>query len=192
MADAQAETGPLALRFGREERFRDLFQALREDSVTNSTYLVLMLLSTLLATLGLYQNSAAVVIGAMLIAPLMTPIISLSMGVLRQDMKMSRQSAVKIVLGVIIALLAAALLTLVFPHKPVTEEMMANANSHEANAKVRLINANARWKEEEEQYFIIPPILRPTVGIQNQGCYELRTPPCDLSCANKHAHYQLL
>ena len=41
---------------------------------------------------------------------------------------MSRQSAVKIVLGVIIALLAAALFTLVFPHKPVTEEMLARLN----------------------------------------------------------------
>lgn len=127
ISKASAKSIPF-FSYASEERFRDLFQALREDSVTNSTYLVLMLLSTLLATLGLYQNSAAVVIGAMLIAPLMTPIISLSMGVLRQDMKMSRQSAVKIVLGVIIALLAAALLTLVFPHKPVTEEMMARLN----------------------------------------------------------------
>ena len=114
--------------YASEERFRDLFQALREDSVTNSTYLVLMLLSTLLATLGLYQDSSAVVIGAMLLAPLMTPIISLSMGVLRQDMKMYRQSVVKIILGVMIALMSAALLTLVFPHKPVTEEMLARLN----------------------------------------------------------------
>ena len=82
----------------------------------------------MLATLGLYQNSAAVVIGAMLLAPLMAPIISLAMGMLRQDMKMSRQSAVKIIVGVVIALLAAALLTLVFPHKPVTAEMLARVN----------------------------------------------------------------
>lgn len=114
--------------YASEERFRDLFQALREDAATNSTYLVLMLLSTLLATIGLYQNSAAVVIGAMLLAPLMTPIISLSMGILRQDMKMSRQSTIKIILGVIIALLAAALVTLIFPHKPVTGEMLARLN----------------------------------------------------------------
>ncbi|MFC1630515.1 MAG: TIGR00341 family protein [Arenicellales bacterium] len=114
--------------YASEERFRDLFQALREDSVTNSTYIVLMILSTLLATIGLYQNSTAVVIGAMLLAPLMAPIISLAMGMLRQDKKISRQSAVKIIVGVVIALLSAALLTLMFPHKPVTSEMLARVN----------------------------------------------------------------
>lgn len=115
----------LLFSYASEERFRDLFQALCEDAATNSTYLVLMLLSTLLATIGLYQNSAAVVTGAILLAPLMTPIISLSMDILRQDMKKSRQSTIKILLGVIIALLAAALVTLIFPHKPVTVEMLA-------------------------------------------------------------------
>ncbi|NIA02659.1 MAG: TIGR00341 family protein [Planctomycetia bacterium] len=114
--------------YASEERFRDLFQALREDAATNTSYLILMLLSTLLATIGLYQNSAAVVIGAMLLAPLMTPIISLAMGLLRQDINMSRRSAVKIMLGVVIALLSAALFTRIFPHKPVTVEMLARLN----------------------------------------------------------------
>ena len=114
--------------YASEERFRDLFQALREDARTNSTYLSLMVLSTLLAAVGLYQNSSAVVIGAMLLAPLMTPIVSLSMGVLRRDVKMSRQSALKIAYGVMIALFAAALMTQLFPHKPITEEMQARLN----------------------------------------------------------------
>ena len=114
--------------YASEERFRDLFQALRDDARTSSTYLSLMVLSTLLAAVGLYQNSSAVVIGAMLLAPLMTPIVSLSMGLLRRDIKMSRQSALKIVYGVMIALLAAALMTQLFPHKPITAEMQARLN----------------------------------------------------------------
>lgn len=114
--------------YASEERFRDLFQALRDDARTNSTYLSLMVLSTLLAAVGLYQNSSAVVIGAMLLAPLMTPIVSLSMGMLRRDVKMSRQSALKIAYGVMIALFAAALMTQLFPHKPITEEMQARLN----------------------------------------------------------------
>jgi uncharacterized hydrophobic protein (TIGR00271 family) len=114
--------------YASEERFRDLFQVLREDAKTDSTYLSLMVLSTLLAAVGLYQNSSAVVIGAMLLAPLMTPIVSLSMGMLRRDVKMSRQSALKIAYGVMIALLAAALMTQLFPHKPITEEMQARLN----------------------------------------------------------------
>jgi len=114
--------------YASEERFRDLFLALREDARTNSMYIVLMVLSTMLATVGLYQNSSAVVIGAMLLAPLMTPIVSLAMGLLRQDKGLTTQSTVKIILGVVVALLSAILITQMFPHKPLTEEMQARLN----------------------------------------------------------------
>ncbi len=111
--------------YASEERFRDLFMALRNDAQTNSTYLVLMVLSTMLATVGLYLNSGSVVIGAMLLAPLMTPIVSLAMGLLRHDEKMTSQSTIKITVGVMIALLSSALISLLFPHKPMTNEMLA-------------------------------------------------------------------
>ena len=110
--------------FASEERFKDLFIALRDDSRMSSAYVALMILSTLLATIGLYQNSTAVVIGAMLLAPLMSPIISFAMGMLRRDHDLYRHSAVKIVIGIALALGSAALITLLFPHKPVTNEML--------------------------------------------------------------------
>jgi uncharacterized hydrophobic protein (TIGR00271 family) len=110
--------------YASEERFKDLFIALRDDARMSTAYVVLMLLSTLLATIGLYQNSTAVVIGAMLLAPLMSPIISFSMGMLRQDRDLYRHSAYKIVIGIALALGSAALITLMFPHKPVTSEML--------------------------------------------------------------------
>ena len=40
---------------------------------SNGLYLVLMVLSTMLAAAGLYLDSASVIIGAMLLAPLMAP-----------------------------------------------------------------------------------------------------------------------
>ena len=105
-----------------------MYTALREDSNTPSLYVVLMVLSTLLATLGLFLSSASVVIGAMLLAPLMAPIGSLSMGLVRQDDKLTIRSIRKILVGVIIALLAAATLSLMIAHKPVTAEMEARLN----------------------------------------------------------------
>ena len=111
--------------YASEDRFRDLFTALREDARLSSAYVILMFLSTMLATVGLYLNSSSVVIGAMLLAPLMSPIVSLAMGLLRQDQRMLRKSVKKISIGVGLALLAAALVALLFPHKPVTNEMLA-------------------------------------------------------------------
>ena len=114
--------------YASEERFRDLFISLREDARIQPTYLVLMVLSTALAAIGLYQSSSAVVIGAMLLAPLMAPIVSLAMGILRQDKKLSKHSVLSITAGIIIALTAAALVSFLFPHKPITMEMQARLN----------------------------------------------------------------
>ncbi len=111
--------------YASEERFRDLFTALREDARMTSAYVILMFLSTLLATVGLYLNSASVVIGAMLLAPLMAPIVSVAMGLLRQDRRLVTKSTKKISIGILIALAAAAVVALLFPHKPVTDEMLA-------------------------------------------------------------------
>ena len=108
-----------------EERFKELFQILRHDSKINFTYLVLMIISTLLATFGLFANSAAVIIGAMLVAPLMTPIVSVSMGLLRGDTKMISDSLIKIAMGVGLALLASSLLTFLLPTFEITSEMRA-------------------------------------------------------------------
>jgi len=98
---------------------------LRSDAKTNSVYIVLMLLSTLLASFGLFANSAAVVIGAMLLAPLMSPILSFSMGMLRGDELLLKGSLLKITLGVSLALLASGIVTLLLPQVDLSNEIKA-------------------------------------------------------------------
>jgi uncharacterized hydrophobic protein (TIGR00271 family) len=129
--------------YASEERFQDLFPALREDARINSIYLVLMVLSTMLATVGLYLNSASVIIGAMLLAPLMTPIVSLAMGILRGNIDLFKNSIGKIVIGIIIALLSSALITFLFPDKPITEEMLARLNPTLLDLGVAIISGIA-------------------------------------------------
>ncbi len=68
------------------------------------------------------------VIGAMLLAPLMAPIVALAMALLRQDTKMGRRSIGTIVVGIILALFASGLISLLFPYKPITPEMVARLN----------------------------------------------------------------
>lgn len=114
--------------YASEERFKALFLSLREDSETNMHYVVLMLLSTLLATIGLFSNSSAVVIGAMLLAPLMAPIVSFAMGMLRADERMIEYSLIKITVGIGLALLASAGVALLLPELALTDEMLARIN----------------------------------------------------------------
>jgi uncharacterized hydrophobic protein (TIGR00271 family) len=142
VAKATARTIPF-FSYASEERFRDLFSALREDAKTNGIYLALMVLSTMLATVGLYLNSASVVIGAMLLAPLMTPLVSLAMGLLRYDTELLKNSLNKTLIGIVIALMASALITLLFPHKPVTAEMEGRLNPTLLDLAVAVISGIA-------------------------------------------------
>ena len=82
-------------------------------------YFVLMLLSATIAGLGLANNSAAVVIGAMLVAPLMTPILAIAAAVVQGWGRRMMESlaivlagaAVAIGVGVAIAVVAPSLRT---------------------------------------------------------------------------------
>nr|WP_305906805.1 TIGR00341 family protein [Methylomarinum sp. Ch1-1]MDP4519512.1 TIGR00341 family protein [Methylomarinum sp. Ch1-1] len=106
-----------------ESDFKDLFLALKENSSISNSYVLLMILSSMLATLGLFLNSPSVVIGAMVLAPLMAPIVSLSMGMLRSDNDLTRRSAVTLSAGMIIALSLSALMAWLLPFQEVTNEI---------------------------------------------------------------------
>ncbi len=82
-----------------------------------------MVLSVVVASFGLFLSSPAVIIGAMVLAPLMAPIISLAMGLLRADRQMLERSLKTIAIGVGLALVTAALLALIIPIQKVTPEM---------------------------------------------------------------------
>jgi len=115
-------------KFASEERFKDLFQMLRSDAKINTSYIVLMIISTLLATVGLFANSTAVIIGAMLVAPLMTPIIALAMGLLRGEDAIIADSLVKIAVGILVALIASSSLAFLLPYSEMTSEMNNRIN----------------------------------------------------------------
>ena len=64
----------------------------------------------------------------MVLAPLMAPIIALSMGLLRYERRLVRQSLWKIGAGIFLALLTSILLTLLSPYQPFTGEMQGRLN----------------------------------------------------------------
>ena len=69
----------LVPQIDREDRIA-LVDRIQSSSNWDVDFFALMLLSTVIAAIGLIQNSAAVVIGAMLVAPLMTPLLGLGSG----------------------------------------------------------------------------------------------------------------
>ena len=107
------------------EAYAALFTALRDEARITSSYIILLILSTVIATLGLFINSGSVIIGAMLLAPLMQPIVSLSMGVLRQDTNLMLNGAKAIAVGVGLVLLSAMVIAQLTPMHDLGSEMSA-------------------------------------------------------------------
>ncbi len=77
------------------------------ESSLDSTYLVLIVGSCAIATFGLLSNSAAVIIGAMIIAPLMLPLRGLAFGALEGDIQLLRQGAISVGVGTLLAVILA-------------------------------------------------------------------------------------
>lgn len=76
---------------------------LLEESRLGVSYLILIIGSCAIATLGLLANSTAVIIGAMIIAPLMLPIRGLAFGALKGDIHLFRQGLIAVVTGTLLA-----------------------------------------------------------------------------------------
>lgn len=81
-----------------------------EESALDSTYLILIISSCIIATLGLLANSTAVIIGAMIVAPLMLPIRSLAFGALEGDLVLFRRGLIAVTVGTCLAVALALFL----------------------------------------------------------------------------------
>ena len=84
-----------------------------------------MISATIIATLGLYANSAAVIIGAMIVAPLMNPILSMSFGIVTANWRLYKRSIATVALGSFVSIFTAYLITFLLPVDIVRSEIMA-------------------------------------------------------------------
>ena len=92
---------------------------------TDLPFWSVLLLSGAIATLGLALDATAVVIGAMLVAPLLGPLLGLSLALAVGDGRLAIQTALTILIGAAGVTLLAAGLTLLLPFDTVTPEIAA-------------------------------------------------------------------
>ena len=85
----------------------ELKQVMARASVPYFGFYLMLGLATIIATFGLLSNSAPTIIGAMIIAPLMAPIISASYGIVASDWGLFSRSIVTTVTGLIMVIVLA-------------------------------------------------------------------------------------
>jgi uncharacterized hydrophobic protein (TIGR00271 family) len=85
---------------------------LLNESKLDTPYLILIISSCMIATFGLLSNSTAVIIGAMLVAPLMLPIRGLAFGALIGDRFLFKTGIVSVTAGTVLAIVLSCLIGL--------------------------------------------------------------------------------
>ncbi|WDE98363.1 DUF389 domain-containing protein [Lentisphaera profundi] len=147
----------------RFERFKDRFEyycnlavpqltregriALHEGLLMNSTwnfdFISLMLLSTSIAALGLISNSVAVVIGAMLVAPLMTPILAAGLALVQGNIPMIINASRSILFGFLASLGISFLIGLFTPMEHLTSEILSRGTPRMADLFIAFVSGIA-------------------------------------------------
>ena len=80
-----------------------------------SAFWTMLVLSAVVATAGVLSDSTATVIGAMIIAPLSTPIMGVALGIVRRSSAVTRRAAAYTFSGAVVVVAIGALFSLVIP-----------------------------------------------------------------------------
>ena len=125
-----------------EERI-EVNKQMRSGAQPDVDFFVMMALAALIATLGLLQNSAALIIGAMLVAPLFTPILALSLGIAQGHARLLRLAIEAALKGIALAITVAVILTVISPLRAVTQEIIARTQPNLFDLAVALASGAA-------------------------------------------------
>lgn len=102
-----------------------ILASVARDARLDTKYILLVVMATAIATLGLLQSSAPVVIGAMLVSPLLGPIMGIGFGLAVIDSGLIKRSLVTLAVGTILAIVVAVIIIWISPIKDVTPEIRA-------------------------------------------------------------------
>lgn len=147
----------------------------QEESGWSGRYLFMLAMSAGIAVLGLLLSSPAVVIGAMLISPLMNPILGLGFGLTLFDFAEVRRALAALAGGALLAVLFTALIVTVSPLKAPTAEILARTRPNLFDLLVALFAALAgsfaiiRGKGETITGVAIATALMPPLAVVGYG-----------------------
>lgn len=143
--DANGETGaetaatPTYGRVSREELYNDILEGANLDRV----YLAMTGLSTVVAAFGLIGDDAAVIIGAMVIAPLLGPNMAMSLATTLGDWRLLRKAALTNLAGLALCFFLAWLMGMVIGLDPAIPAVRARTSINYATLGLALAAGSA-------------------------------------------------
>jgi uncharacterized hydrophobic protein (TIGR00271 family) len=121
----------------------EVFVEMRRSARATVDFYAMMCLASSIAMLGLALNSGAVIIGAMLVAPLMSPMVAIAHGIVRGSLVMIRQGVDSTLKGIGVAIAVSTGITLIIPDFQATSEIMARTEPSAIDLLVALASGAA-------------------------------------------------
>ncbi|MBK8515467.1 MAG: DUF389 domain-containing protein [Saprospiraceae bacterium] len=107
------------------EEFEIVLDDVKRNALTEGTNLWILFFAILIASLGLNVNSTPVVIGAMLISPLIGPIVGVGFGAATNDLKLIRTSLRSYLFSTLVGLIASTIYFIVTPITTAQPEILS-------------------------------------------------------------------
>lgn len=126
----------------REDRI-EAYRVIRRGGRPTQDFFTMTALSSAIASLGLILDSAAVIIGAMLVAPLMSAIIGMGLAIIHGDMRFLFKTTSAVCKGLIIAILTGFVFGLVNFHGEPTDQILQRTSPSILDLLVALISGIA-------------------------------------------------
>jgi uncharacterized hydrophobic protein (TIGR00341 family) len=135
--DAQKNTNSQSTT--REELYQEIEKGARLDSL----FILLVILSTIVAAIGLIEDNTATLIGAMVIAPLLGPNIALAFATALGDVKLFWQALKSNVVGIGIAVFIGAVIGLLLPLDFQSQALLARTDVGLSGIVIALASGSA-------------------------------------------------
>jgi uncharacterized hydrophobic protein (TIGR00341 family) len=126
-------------RISREELYADIVDSVK----LSKNYLTLIVISSIIAAVGLMQNSVAIIIGAMVIAPLLGPNVGLALATTLADFELGKAALRTGFAGLVISLGLSTLAGFIFPIDPAIHEIATRTNVLPTDILVALASGSA-------------------------------------------------
>lgn len=121
----------------------EVLKQIADEAGWSGRYLFLIIVSAAISLLGLLMPSVAVLIGAMLLSPLMMPIIGFGFGIATLDFGAIRRAAIALILGSLIAIFLSVVFVSISPVQTITSEIASRTRPTLFDLLVALLSAVA-------------------------------------------------
>ena len=100
-----------------------MYEDIKDAARCSRVYLAMVVLSTIVAAVGLYYNSVAIIIGAMVIAPLLGPNVALSLGTTLGDLSLLRRALLTALAGIATTMVLSVIIGVLVHVNPASPEV---------------------------------------------------------------------